>query len=57
MLSPGTHEMKLLVALEANDTILVQISENEHAIAHVNLDAATAMEVARQLTKLAEKIK
>jgi hypothetical protein len=45
--------MKLLVALEANDTILVQISEGEKALGHVNLNRGQALDISEQLRKLA----
>ena len=48
--------VKLLVALEANDTILLQISEDEKALAHVNLNRDTALGLARQLQTLAHRI-
>lgn len=48
--------VKLLVALEANDTILVQISQDEKALAHVNLDRPQAIDISKQLVKLAERI-
>ena len=48
--------VKLLVALQADDTILVQISEDEVAKAHVRLDRAQAIDIGKQLLKLAERI-
>jgi hypothetical protein len=48
--------VKLLVALQADDTILVQISENEKALAFVKLDRAQALDIAKQLQTLAHRI-
>jgi hypothetical protein len=48
--------VKLLVALQADDTILVQISENEKALAFVKLDRALALDIARQIQTLAHRI-
>ena len=48
--------VKLLIALEANDTILVQISQDEKNLAHVNLDRKQALDIAAQLDVLAKRI-
>ncbi len=48
--------VKLLVALQADDTILVQISEDEKALAHVNLNRQQALDIAEKIKKLAELI-
>jgi uncharacterized protein (UPF0303 family) len=48
--------VKLLVALKANDTILIQISEDEKNLAHVSLDRQQALDIAETIKKLAERI-
>lgn len=48
--------VKLLIALEANDTILIQISSDEKALAHINLDQRQALDVANQIQTLAQRI-
>jgi hypothetical protein len=49
--------VKLLIALKADDTILVQISENEKALAHIALDRVQALAIANEIKTLAERIK
>ncbi len=48
--------VKLLVALQADDTILVQISEDEKALAFVRLNRDQALDIGKQIIKLAERI-
>jgi hypothetical protein len=48
--------VKVLVALEANDTILLQISQDEKALAHINLDRKQALDIAEQIKTLAQRI-
>lgn len=47
--------IKLLVALLPNDKILLQISQEDKMLAHVELDAATAESVASQITTLCRR--
>lgn len=48
--------VKLLIALQADDTILIQISDNEKALAHVNVDRPQALAIAKDLQNLAHRI-
>jgi hypothetical protein len=52
-----TEIIKLLIALQADKTILLQISEGNQALAHIRLNSKQAMDIAKQLTELAGLIK
>lgn len=48
--------MTLMVALQPDDTIVLQISQDNKALAHVALPRDAALKVAEDIKRLAERI-
>ena len=46
----------ILVALQPDDRILFQISENDKALAHAILDREAALKIAADIRRLVERI-